>query len=598
MPATAAPGARHVQGSFDELGEPLREVTFVVVDLETTGSQPGTHTITEIGAVKVRGGQPLGEFQTLVNPGTRIPPFITVLTGISDPMVLPAPRIDAVLPAFLEFAQGAVLVAHNAPFDTGFLRAECARTDRPWPRFPVVDTAVLARRVLTRDEVPNHKLATLARFFRAATTPTHRALDDARATVDVLHGLLARLGSLGVQSLEELTSFTHRVSPQQRRKRHLAASLPHAPGVYVFRDERGVPLYIGTSRDIRTRVRSYFVSGETRSAIREMLGLADRVEAIVCAHALEAQVRELRLIAEHKPRYNRRSRFPERATWIKLTAEPFPRLALVRAVRDDQAGYLGPFSSRRTAVEVVAAVHEALPLRQCVDRLPLVPRGTACALAGMGRCGAPCEGRQSREEYGRLAAVLRAAFGGDVRPLADPLRRRIDHLSAARRYEQAATLRDRTAALVRACARLQRLTGLTSVPQLVAAHPDGSGGWELAVLRHGRLAAAGVAPSGAAPWPLVRALLATAETVRPGPGPLPAATAGETECLLRWLETPGSRLVELEGTWSCPAYAAGSLHRWLDLAVAAPGAADPFGDGRPRRASSPTPSRPANRTPP
>lgn len=577
MPSSSA--TRYVQAAFDELGEPLRAVTFVVVDLETTGGAAGTDAITEIGAVRVRGGEHLGEFQTLVNPGSPIPPFVTVLTGISDAMVLPAPTIDSVLPAFLEFAHGAVLVAHNAPFDVGFLRAACAHTGRPWPGFRVVDTAALARRVLTRDEVPNRRLATLARFFRARTAPTHRALDDARATVDVLHGLFERLGPMGVASLDELTAFSHQVSAAQRRKRHLAASLPNAPGVYVFRDERGEPLYIGTSHDIRTRVRSYFVSGETRTRIREMLGVADRVEAIVCAHTLEAQVRELRMIAEHKPRYNRRSRFPERALWIRLTVEPYPRLSVVRTVREDTC-HLGPFSSRRTATEGVAAIHEALPLRQCTDRLPAVPHGSACALAAMGRCGAPCAGGQSRQEYARLVTALRDALAGDVRPLLAPLRQRIERLASAGRYEDAATVRDRAAALLRACIRLQRLTGLTSVRHLVAAHPDGSGGWELAVVSHGRLVGAGVAPCGAAPRPYVDALVATAETVRPGPGPLPAATAEETECVLRWLEAPGSRLVQLDGEWTCPVHGAGTLHRWLASAEAAPSAADPFGERR------------------
>lgn len=579
LAVSSATGSSYVQKSFDELGEPLREVTFVVVDLETTGGVPGTNAITEIGAVKVRGGEPLGEFHTLVNPGGPIPPFIAVLTGISDAMVAAAPPIEAVLPSFLEFARGAVLVAHNAPFDVGFLRAECARTGRQWPGFRVVDTAVLARRVLSRDEVPNCKLGTLARFFRGSRTPTHRALDDARATVDVLHGLFERLGPLGVQSLDELATFTHQVSPQQRRKRHLADALPHAPGVYVFRDERGVPLYVGTSRDIRTRVRSYFVSGETRTRIREMLGVAERVEAIVCSHALEAQVRELRMIAEYKPRYNRRSRFPERAHWIKLTVEPFPRLSLVRAVRDDGGGYLGPFGSRRTAEAVVAAVHDALPLRQCAGRLPLAPKGSACALADMGRCGAPCAGRQSREEYAALVTVLRTAVEGDVRPLVAPLQQRIERLSRDQRYEEAAAVRDRAASLVRACARLQRLSALTSLPQLVAARPDGAGGWELSVVRHGRLAAAGTVPAGAAPRPYVDALVATAETVRPGPGPLPAATAEETECVLRWLEAPGCRLVEVDGTFACPARGAGGLGDWLAMVEAAPAAADPFDHG-------------------
>ena len=575
-------GPVYVQAAFDELGEPLREVTFVVVDLETTGGAPEDCGITEIGAVKVRGGEVLGEFQSLVDPSGGIPPFIAVLTGITDAMVAGAPAIGGVLPAFLEFARGAVLVAHNAPFDISFLKAACARTERPWPAHQVVDTAVLARRVLTRDEVPNCRLGTLAPFFRSSTTPCHRALADARATVDVLHGLLERVGSLGVQSLAELRDFTAQVSEAQRRKRHMAEPLPHAPGVYVFRDRAGRPLYVGTSKDIRTRVRQYFVASETRSRMAEMVGIAERVDPIVCAHALEAEVRELRLIAEHKPPYNRRSRFPERAAWLRLTVEPFPRLAIVRRVRGGGT-HLGPFPSRRAAERAAAAVHDVLPLRQCTGRMPATGGGSACVLAGIGRCGAPCEGRQTPREYAVHAEAFRTAVAGDPRGLVDPLLRRVRGLSEAGRYEQAAVVRDRASALLRACARLQRLTALTSVEQLVAARPDGASGWELSVVRRGRLVAAGVAPRGAAPRPYVDAMVATAEAVLPlepgagGGGPLPCASAEETERILRWLEEPGARLVELDGTWASPAYGAGGLRHLL---ADRPDGIDPLADRR------------------
>ena len=171
-----------IQTTFDDLGRLLHDVTFCVVDLETTGGSPAKGSrITEIGAVKVRGGEVLGELQTLVNPDESIPAFITVLTGITDAMVVRAPRIAEALPAFLEFAHGTVLVAHNAPFDVGFLRHAAGELGIPWPRFDVLDTAVLARRALLEDEVRNVKLSTLATHFRAATTPNHRALSDARA---------------------------------------------------------------------------------------------------------------------------------------------------------------------------------------------------------------------------------------------------------------------------------------------------------------------------------------------------------------------------------------------------------------------------------
>jgi DNA polymerase III subunit epsilon len=592
---TALSRPAYVQARLDELDEPLRTTTFTVFDLETTGGAAGSDEITEVGAVKVCGGVVLGEFQTLVDPGIGIAPFVSLLTGITDAMVASAPPIAAVLPAFLEFVRGSVLVAHNAPFDIGFMRAACHARGVGWPRFAVVDTALLARRVLTSDEVPNCKLATLAIYFRASTQPVHRALADARATTDVLHALIGRLGNLGVQSLPELRAFTAQVTEAQRRKRHLADDLPTGPGVYLFRDAQGELLYVGTSRSIRARVRQYFVASETRSRMGEMVGVAEKVDAIECAHALEAQVRELRLIAAHKPPYNRRSKYPEKSVWLKLTAEAYPRLSVVHEMRADGATYLGPLRSYRQAESVRDAIHDAVPLRQCTDRLS-VRRAvrSACLLAGIGRCGAPCEGGVSPAEYARLVQRVRTAWSGDVRPLVDPLRQRLAQLAASQRYERAAALRDRITALVRACARMQRLHALASISELVAASPDGAGGWELSLLRHGRLSAAAVARRGVPPWPVVDALRATADAedaTHSCSGLVLPALVEETECVLRWLEQPGTRLVLTSQPWSMPAHGAGAMRSFLAsdgfLAVA-----DPFADRRRLR----TVSRPTRRS--
>ena len=149
------------QRSFDDIGTPLHEVTFVVVDLETTGGNRNDDMITEVGAVKVRGGECLGTFQTLVNPGRAIPPQISVLTGLTDALVASAPRIEAVLPSLLEFIGDAVFVGHNVSFDLGFVRAALERAGRPRWVGTVLDTVALARR-LVRDEVPDCKLGTLA----------------------------------------------------------------------------------------------------------------------------------------------------------------------------------------------------------------------------------------------------------------------------------------------------------------------------------------------------------------------------------------------------------------------------------------------------
>ncbi len=543
------------QQSFDELGRPLRDVTFCVVDLETTGaSHRSGARITEIGAVKVRGGEVLGEFQTLVDPAEGIPAFISVLTGITDAMVAGAPRIDTVLPAFLEFAAGSVLVAHNAPFDVGFLRAMCAEQQRAWPVFEVLDTAVIARRVVLREETPNCKLSSLAQLFGATTTPNHRALQDARATVDVLHGLIARLGNLGVHTLEELQTYTSRVTTAQRRKRHLAEHLPQSPGVYLFRDANDKVLYVGTSKDLRRRVRSYFTAAETRSRMGRMVGLATRVDGIPCATALEANVREVRLIAHHRPPFNRRSRHPDRVHWVKLTAEPWPRLAIVRRVLDDcerGADYIGPFPTRARAQQAMEALHEAFPIRQCTARMARTPSMSACALAEMGRCLAPCDGRVSPEAYADTVERLRAALRAGAEGVVGVHDARMAALAEQERFEEARSFRERLAAYLKGAARAQRVGGFTRCPEIVAARHEG-GQWQVHVIRHGRLAAAGVIPAGADALLWIAELVSSAEHVPPGIGPLPASSIDEVELLVRWLETPGTRLVELSGVWACP----------------------------------------------
>jgi DNA polymerase III subunit epsilon len=564
-----------VQGTLDGLlADPgalsLRNTTFVVVDLETTGGAPDGGGITEVGAVKVRGGEELGVLATLVNPGGRIPPFITVLTGITEAMVAPAPPIERVLPALLEFIGGAVFVAHNAPYDVGFLKAACVRHGYPWPAPPVVDTATLARRVLIPEEVPNRRLSTLAAYFRTARRPTHRALDDALATVDVLHALIARLGGHRVFTLGDTLEFVKAVSPVQRRKRHLAEGLPHAPGVYVFRAVDGRPLYVGTSGDIATRVRSYFTAAEKRARIDEMLNAAERIEAIECAHGLEAEVRELRLIAAHAPPYNRRSKFPERVVWLKLTAEAYPRLSIVRQLTADGATYLGPFASTRVAEQVAAGVHDAVPLRQCTLRLSTRTTVAACALAELGRCPAPCEHRITLEEYERRAAEpFRAATADDPGAVVESLLARIEILSRAQRYEEAAVVRTRLAAVLRATIRMQRLTALTSLAELIAARRSADGGWELAIVRHGRLAAAGASRPRVHPRATLEVLRATAETVVPGLGPTPAASAAETERILAWLERRETRLVEISAGWASPVRGAARFRGLLARAEAA-----------------------------
>ncbi|MEU7632631.1 DEDD exonuclease domain-containing protein [Nocardia sp. NPDC049220] len=603
------------QLAFDDLDTPLYDTTFVVVDLETTGTSPGADGITEIGAVKVRGGVVLGEFATLVNPGRAVPPAVVHVTGITTAMVYAAPRIEAVLPGFLEFAAGTVLVAHNARFDLAFLRAAAAQCDTPWPAAQVLCTVKLARRVLGRDEAPSVRLSTLARLLGATTQPTHRALDDARATVDVLHALIGRVGNQGVHSLTELLDYLPDVTPRQRAKRSLAAELPAMPGVYLFRGPSDEVLYIGTAVNLRRRVRTYFTGSETRGRMKEMVSLAVRVDHVVCAHALEAGVRELRLLVAHAPPYNRRSKFPKRAWWLTLTDEPFPRFSVVREPSRDA---LGPFSSRNDAADLGVIIAEFTGLRTCTRRLPR--RGVHhCPSAIVGGCPAGSGGRPlGMAEYAPAPALVRALFAGRCDAPLRAMFDRIESYSHAEYFEAAARLRDRAVAVVRALHRTQRLAAVARIAELIAAHPDGDGGWEFAVVRYGRLAGSGTAARGVAPMPIVEQIVAAAETVVPAgglpqadnefadlvrpshsemppPGPHPSAgsvpahvgvaehtpslvnapplrgaPSEEVALAVRWLARPGVRIVRTTEGYREQMYSAA---RWLSWAVLADTAA-------------------------
>lgn len=530
-----------------ERDTPLHAVTFVVVDLETTGGSPRTSRITELGAVKVRGGEVLAELATLVDPGVAIPAGISALTGITDTMVARFPPVEAALPAFIEFARGTVLVAHNARFDLGFLNANLERLSYPRLDHPVVCTAALARR-LVGDEVRDCRLATLARHMRCPTQPVHRALADARATVEVLHGLLERAGSFGVATCEDLLEFSRvRNLPLYRARRSLAEGLPRAPGVYAFRSAGDEVLYVGKATDLRARVRSYF-GGDPRQRIDDLLREAAAVDHWVTPTALEAGVNELRMIAAHRPRYNRRSKLPSRAVWLKLTTERYPRLSVVRGVRDDGAAYLGPLASRRVAERITEAVLDVVALRRCTLRLGPRTREPACALAEMGRCVAPCDGRIDPAAYTATAEEVAAVLTGDPTAVIARCDERVRALGDAGRYEQAAAARDRLHTLVSALARSRRLAAVAVPATLVASRPGRVAGTrEVVVVRHGRLVASGVGRSATVDEH-AQHLLVEAPPAPPGTrAQVAAADAEELDLVARWLEGPGARVHVCDG---------------------------------------------------
>ena len=516
-----------VQVAFDEMEPLLSEVTFVVVDLETTGTRSGADEITEIGAVRVRGGEVLAELSTFVSIRGSLPPQISRLTGIAPEDLVGAPALGEVMATFFEFSRGAVLVAHNAGFDLGFLRAAARATGHPWPEPRTLCTLALARRVLHRGETRGHRLGELAAHLGSAVDPNHRALQDARATVDVLHALISRIGDCGVSTLSELKAYDGRLAPEVRRRATLTESLPARPGVYIFRDDAGGALYVGSSVDVRRRARSYYSGGDARGRMRAMVGLATAVDGLECAHLLEAWTLEEKLIDSLQPPYNRRSRRPRSGWWLAAPRDG-GRPAVTRTPECTHA--LGPFrraQDARTAWEDLAAATGAAPGPRAWDGL---------------------------------------VSGHDSGPLRDLLAH-IDALAAGGAFERAARLRDRAATLVRILARQQELAATAAPEEMVLVQAGPRRSWAVAVIRHGRLAASGTVPGGAAPMPVIDSLRAGATTVPRGTGPLAGATPAQVGAVHRWIDAAPTRIVSVrDARWEFSLDGARSLTGWADRA--------------------------------
>ncbi len=475
--SSPSPSPRHgasQQLSFDSLGTPLSDVTFCVLDLETTGGAPETCGITEIGAIKVRRGEVLGTFQTLVNPGCTIPGNIAVLTGLTDAIVHRAPPVDAVLPTFLEFIGGAVIVGHNVRFDHAFLQAALHRYGGPLLGNQRLDTLALARRLLA-GEVRGFALGELARQLRLDHQPSHRALDDAWATVDLLHALIERASSWGVTGLDDLVALPKLAGHPQWRKLGLTTSLPRKPGVYRFLDARGRVLYVGKATDLRARVRSYFSSDQRRKVAQLLRETADiRVE--VTHSTIEAELVELRAIQREQPRFNARGRRATKPCFVQLTTnERFPRLSITNTAPKSTVA-IGPLTSRRQAAAVVDALHSAIPLRRCTTRIgrhtPL-DASSVCTSAQLGVSACPCSGATSEADYAKVVDLAARAMTREPQLVLGPLQAKMRELADAERFEEAADYRARAAAFVSAVQRRRQAGLFDSMSSLVVETADG-----------------------------------------------------------------------------------------------------------------------------
>ena len=432
----------------------LERATYVVVDLETTGLRPGSSQICEIGAVRVQGLELGDVFETLVDPGTPLTPGASALTGLTDRQLRGAAAPGPAVRSFLAFAGDAVLVAHNARFDLSFLDRETELLTGSRIAAPVVDTVPLARRLLA-GRVPRASLAQLSYFVGTSVQPCHRALPDAQATAEVLLALIGLAQERGARTVADLIELAATRTRRVWDKRQLAFGAPARPGVYLFRDRNEQVLYVGRARDLRARLRSYFRSERQRPAVEAALGAVERIEWRVAGSELEAALEELRLIRELRPPANARVARPDRHVWLRQRGDG--------VVASSQPSPLGPLRSRRRAQLAARAL--------------------------------------TADELDRPAAAL------------PRLRRRLAALAEARRYEDAARLRDRIAALERVCGELHRLAALNALQRCLVVPAAEPGHARAFFVAGGRVAAERTLPPGGGAHLEIQAGLAAARRV-------------------------------------------------------------------------------------
>ena len=495
--------------------------------METTGASAEHDRITEIGAAKFRGGECIGTFKTFVNPECEIPPAITVLTGITQSMVMAAPSVGEILPTLLEFIGDAVIVAHNARFDVGFVNAALLRNDREPLTNKVLDTVALARRVL-RGSVPDCKLATLAKWLRLPHQPSHRALDDALATADLLHVLIERSSGYGVVGLDDLAALTKLDQHPQGSKLRLTEDIPRLPGVYLFLGDNSTVLYVGKATNLRQRVRSYFSTGETRRKVGAMLRQTRSIAHIVTPDTMTAAIYEARLIARLLPQYNRAGTRSEKYRYLRVTTETSiagqsAKLKFVNARKITEGIHLGPITSRSLAATTAEAIESVLPR---FDR------------AG-----------DSANDV-TVDWVLEA-LGSAPESIAVLLDKRMNEFAESQRYEEAALTRDRLQAFVQCFTRQELADDLRKAGVLEVRIGDAVHTIDHGVLvetrRDGELftpAAMSTAPS------LVLEMLAHPEPPRELGEPVPTGCIDEVLLVARHLRTARGAVISCSGEWS------------------------------------------------
>ncbi len=427
---------------------------FVALDVETTGLRPLHQRVIEVAAVRYRNGVEVAHFESLCNPERRIPKYISGLTGLADADVADAPRFAEVADDLVSFVGSSLVVGHNVGFDIAFVNGELKRLGRPALINDRLDTLSLALKLVPKLRKPNLEQVAHVLDVAPGARKLHRAGGDARLTAEVAHRLVDRARDQGVRSLDDLKALVSS-SPRRPRDhvgrgrsvldRSLLADIPKAPGVYLMRDAYDHVVYVGKAKNLRDRVASYY--SQPLGYTRKMDGLLENlatIDTVVVGSELEALLLESQLIKRYQPRYNTALRAFERYPFIRVdVANPWPRVTLAKARKDDGARYFGPFRNTSGARKTVELINRVVPLRTCSRSFKDARSyGSPCIELDLGRCLGPCVGRADRAAYTALVREVVQFLDGRDAVLYERLWRGLEDAADRLDFERARRLRD------------------------------------------------------------------------------------------------------------------------------------------------------------
>src|SRR6266516_3720108 len=551
---------------------PLQEIEFVILDTETTGLRPGHHRVIALAGIRMRAGEVIDSFQSLLNPGVRLPAFIVQFTGITQEMIATAPKAHEMFPDFLNFIDGAILVGHNIGFDIGFLSYEAQLLGYDFP-IDGLDTIPLARRFLPT--LRRFKLDSVASHLRITAANRHRAMGDARVTAAVFMKLLELAQQQGIQTLGHLRhrlqlpvawsgditqASTTKQIEQLRADGKISAQsatlrptgtlflnpawkrdFPARPGVYLMKDSSGQVIYVGKAKCLKDRLASYY--NQPLGYTRKMDGLLQNVREIetrVLGSELEALLVESQLIKELQPTYNVQLRNYELYPFIKIDIQhPFPRVYATREVAADGSRYFGPFRSRRLVDLTIELIQKIFPIRTCTRSLPPQAKPSdPCLRLHLNRCPGPCRGIDvDPVAYQQVIEQVCAFLGGERGDLVERLRCQMFEASQQLNFERAAWLRDAIRSADEILIGQRLITGAVEANNLFIVYPSAQEGHnEIFLIRHGRLVQQACVPHEiGAMNDAMHSLLEVAAQLGAPPGVVGKAEVDQINIISRWI---------------------------------------------------------------